>query len=952
MANLQNMARARRRRSLWQRWNSVAPSTQATATMLTLLAAMIPLMGGVSAVSFNGWRSPGDASSTDNENDQEGSRRDSVPPDMQWRRPGGSGGIFDLSLTDGNVLDPDRPPPFIDRCPTSCRCYYQEYRGAGTSEKLLTVNCTGLGLFEFPESLPANTQVLDMSGNSVMNLTTLPRLPQLLVLDVSNNWMRGVDNRWLFEHVAQLAVLNLAHNSLRQLQDGTFMGLSHLLHLDVSGNRLQRTELHAFADLKRLTVFRMDDNSLYDIRREWFLPMQSLIELRLSRNGLSSLGAGSLPLARLQHLDLSQNRLRQLEPGCFNGLENLRLVNLSNNQQLLEVPNAALKAVPGLDILLMDGLGVTTLGRHAVSGLSAVEMSLSYMPELRAVGREAFHNLSRLQTLQLHDCPRLAFMHPGAFSGLPELRRLLIHNNALVAVSQRIVTSLPSLADLHLYHNPLRCDCNVYWLRKELSEYSRRFYSHVNILANASSPSSPSVPSPTSFGGQPEPGQGFTLPPSSTSPAAAHTDGKPNNPALGSDIDPQGSTTNVNRYNHFYSTIVSDPGRVSCFFPDGASSLPLVQQPLQYFPRTCPPIALAFFQPRLNVSLGEPMDLQCAGLGVPQPAVAWVLPSGEEISAAHAVRTRDAGGEIEAKGGSSAYLHQPTGDSSSSPFITEGNQFGGSKIKTRAEIRDDSTLHIPVAKLADSGTYRCHVSSTMGEDWSTVVVHVQAKPLTFEAVTVSNEYMVVAWQGSIPRAQMGEFQLFYRKMASNVNLNDVRLEDTSSHTETSYSSSLGAHVTSETAMLDLKNYGEEFRVVNLHGSTHTSTISGLEPKTRYEVCLVYRGEHPIQCQLLTTTAQDVARLVRTGAGIAVRITKAQIGAGIGLVLGALIVIWAGLVLRRSRRRNRKNYQDYAEDKANIPLEGIPLSATPCGTSAAPSTPLASSRTALLPHAQI
>ncbi|GFO44074.1 leucine-rich repeat neuronal protein 1 [Plakobranchus ocellatus] len=880
------------------------PKLSHTAVLVAALIAL-NMSPCTEAISLEGARLPHAA-----DHGRQGERDGGNPSSPAW-----DGGVH----ADANEARPDRAP--IVDCPTRCKCYYQPYRSTKLVGPLVTVNCSGQGLVEFPNGLPAQTQVLDMSRNEILNLTSLPRLLDLRVLDVSNNWLHYVDNRWLFEHVAQLSVLRLADNGLRKLQHGTFIGLSHLVELDISGNRLQGAELHAFADLRRLEVFRMDGNDLFHVERSWFLTMPALLDLRLSNNGLSTLDNATLRLDHLQHLDISSNRLRTLAPGALQGVQNLRLLNLSDNHLLREVPSEALRLVPLLDILLLDGLGLRRLATHAVSGLSAVELSLSYQPKLRAVGRAAFHNLTRLQTLQLHDCPRLAFLHPEAFSGVPRLRRLLIHNNALVAISERVVASLPLLGDLHVYHNPLRCDCNAYWLRKTLSDFSWRHYASVNRAAEN-----------TLFPNTSKGSEHFNSPLSSPStPSASKSISSIN-------LNPSGSSKIKMNKNQF-SSIISQPGLVTCFFPDGASSLPLVQQPLQYFPELCPPLALSLFPPEINVSLGEPLDLECQGLGVPEPTVSWLLPHGGEINAStYAMRVRS------------------TAEAEAPPSSINSNKFQGSKqydkIKSQAQIKEGSTLHIPVARLKDNGTYRCRVISAQGQDFSSVQVRVQPKPLAFTELRVSDDYVTVVWEGAIPRSQMRDFQLFYRKV-NNLNFHARTKETTESNGKLYNGEDAPVPGSERTRQDSFLEHQGEYKFVNLPGAQHTSTISGLEPLTDYEVCLVYRNVHPVQCRYLTTTDRDVARVVRTGAGIAVHVSKGQIGAGIGVALGALVLIWATLVFRRLRRRGRKSYQDYAdplrEEKASIPLEGL---ISTSGVSGAPSTPLTSSRTALLTHSQI
>jgi len=47
---------------------------------------------------------------------------------------------------------------------------------------------------------------------------------------------------------------------------------------------------------------------------------------------------------------------------------------------------------------------------------------------------------------------------------VPNLKTLYLHNNAIMALSPLISFQVPSLTQIHLYHNPLRCDCNALWI--------------------------------------------------------------------------------------------------------------------------------------------------------------------------------------------------------------------------------------------------------------------------------------------------------------------------------------------------------------------------------------------------------------------------------------------------------------------------------------------------------
>ena len=260
-------------------------------------------------------------------------------------------------------------------------------------------------------------------------------------------------------------------------------------------------------------LIRLDNNDLYEVKREWFLGLTSLNSLYLGHNNIADLGLDLFDrLTRLQHLDLSDNALDNIPDTALKGLTHLRLLNMSGNFRLNTIPGSRANrtedkvidgeevppivngipisywssngtAVPNklalmtsLRILLLDRIPVTRLSSLAVNSLTVSDLSISFLPRLRVVDKWAFFNMQKLQTLQLHDNPQLVFIHPQAFAGLPLLKRLLIHNNGLVALPASIPKSLPSLSEIQIHHNQLHCDCNIRWLWQDLG--SQKYGSH------------------------------------------------------------------------------------------------------------------------------------------------------------------------------------------------------------------------------------------------------------------------------------------------------------------------------------------------------------------------------------------------------------------------------------------------------------------------------------------
>nr|KAG5706003.1 hypothetical protein BaRGS_028112 [Batillaria attramentaria] len=266
-----------------------------------------------------------------------------------------------------------------------CRQAAQREEEAEKEDLLFTVNCTNRGLKNFPTDTPNSTQVLLLSHNRMRNLSSLPALPHLRLLDLSHNEIGFLDNHWVFEHMELLKELNLCGNSLKILQHGSFSGLKSLEVLRLCDNSIRTIELHAFGGLNHLSVLHLEHNDLYELKRPWLLAMTSLRELHIRDNHISVIEERTFDKhSSLLHLDISDNGLRKVAENGFLGLSKVRFVNMSEND-FVSIPTQELQRLVNLEILLLDGIKVKSLRPGDFTDMSVSSLSLSFLPRLQVV---------------------------------------------------------------------------------------------------------------------------------------------------------------------------------------------------------------------------------------------------------------------------------------------------------------------------------------------------------------------------------------------------------------------------------------------------------------------------------------------------------------------------------------------------------------------------------------
>lgn len=211
----------------------------------------------------------------------------------------------------------------------------------------------------------------------------------------------------LFRYMTHLRVVDLSNNKIKFLPENLFRE-EGLEQLDLSHNNLHRMPLSSISSLAAL----------------------SLCELDLSGNNIPAIGDSNVftKFKSLSVLDLSYNKLMELDAGAFYGLTSLSTLDLSHNSQLI-----------------LDRTGITFQGiEDSLMHLKLDNVSLAYVPEL---------NLPNLISLSLGK-NALPTIPSEMAANISTLRYLNLEHNDLTSVPL-VTHSLKELLSLDLADNPI-----------------------------------------------------------------------------------------------------------------------------------------------------------------------------------------------------------------------------------------------------------------------------------------------------------------------------------------------------------------------------------------------------------------------------------------------------------------------------------------------------------------
>ncbi|XP_059595661.1 cuscuta receptor 1 isoform X3 [Vitis vinifera] len=199
-------------------------------------------------------------------------------------------------------------------------------------------------------------------------------LENLVMLDLSGNFLIGMQGFKSLPKLKKLEILNLSYNQFNKTNIKHLSGFTSLKTLVVSSNNIEGFfPFEDFASLSNLEILDLSYNSLSGIIPSSIRLMSHLKSLYLVENNLngSLQNQGFCQLNKLQQLDLSYNLFQGILPPCFNNLTSLRLLDLSYNQLSGNVSPSLLPNLTSLEYINLShnqfegSFSISSLANHS-----------------------------------------------------------------------------------------------------------------------------------------------------------------------------------------------------------------------------------------------------------------------------------------------------------------------------------------------------------------------------------------------------------------------------------------------------------------------------------------------------------------------------------------------------------------------------------------------------------
>ncbi|XP_037295019.1 chaoptin [Manduca sexta] len=290
-----------------------------------------------------------------------------------------------------------------------------------------------------------NLKYLAIDHNDITDLlqTNLISMVKLENLNISYNKIENIEND-AFKSLANLESLDITHNRIKIVKESLFKNATNLGTLLLAANEIESIEAEAFVGTN-ITNFSIENNCMSGtIVKDTFSGVK-LQTLALSGGKIVGLGdsAFSALSENLVTLNLSKNSINTISTSAFKSLNELSVLDLSNNN--ISELNFDSSDIKKLTLFYAGYNKITKIYKSVFSHLSSlIELDLSHNI-IKVIDLNTFDSLGQLKKLLLNDNDLANTIDSYAFSKLAAVNRIDFTNTKIATYSNSTFSNMTLL---------------------------------------------------------------------------------------------------------------------------------------------------------------------------------------------------------------------------------------------------------------------------------------------------------------------------------------------------------------------------------------------------------------------------------------------------------------------------------------------------------------------------